>query len=304
LTITPKQQHLGKIRQGETRPFTFTVTNTSNQTVEIKEFSASCGCTQVQLDRTTLRPGENGILSGLLSAQARLGQFVSTLAISFLDGRTLHVQLEANAVAVLQGPNYLDLGSTYPDDAPVAHAFTFKRGEDDLPWDELRLRVPTSGENLAPHAVVTRQGNSWTLTLTSPKPNEIGLYRKKLLLECWNTGTRGPTATFSVTAVWKIKSRQIEISPMTAYFGAVRLGEEKTVRLRVKHLSNGPLTLDKVEFPQGMEATAALISDTRDPYQFYLEIRAKSLPSCEGAISTVFSSDTTTINAKINLIGG
>jgi hypothetical protein len=51
----------------------------------------------------------------------------------------------------------------------------------------------------------------------------------------------------------------------------------------VKNLSGEPIRLEKVEFPEGMNATAALVEDQK---QLYLEIRTGGLPSGDGDILT------------------
>jgi hypothetical protein len=80
---------------------------------------------------------------------------------------------------------------------------------------------------------------------------------------------------------------------MAAYFGVMKPGEEKTVRLKVKNLSGEPIRLEKVEFPEGMNATARLVPQEQDQKQLYLEIRVFEAPSSDGlgagVIRNVFS---------------
>lgn len=86
LALTPARQHLGKIRQFETKAFTFTVTNTGKKAVEITGIEKSCGCTEVQAAQSTLKPGESTQLTGALAAQDRLGEFGSTVRVNLSDG--------------------------------------------------------------------------------------------------------------------------------------------------------------------------------------------------------------------------
>jgi hypothetical protein len=176
------------------------------------------------------------------------------------------------AVNVLQGPSHLDLGSLFIDEKPATQTFTFKKGEDDVPWDTLKLKA----EGLNAESV--RQGDQWTVAVTPPQVDEIGVFRRDIILECWKNGAKEPAATLPLTAMWKTQSRHIQITPMAAYFGVMKPGEEKTVRLRVKNLTGEPIRLEKVEFPKGMNATARLVAQEQDQKQLYLEIRVLEMP--------------------------
>jgi hypothetical protein len=203
------------------------------------------------------------------------------------------------AVNVLQGPSHLDLGSLFIDEKPATQTFTFKKGEDDVPWDTLKLKA----EGLNAESV--RQGDQWTVAVTPPQVDEIGVYRRELILECWKNGAKEPAATIPLTAMWKTQSRHIQITPMAAYFGVMKPGEEKTVRLRVKNLSGEPIRLEKVEFPKGMNATADLVEDQK---QLYLEIRVLEMPPDggmgNGVMRAVFrAGDSAESAARIMLAG-
>jgi hypothetical protein len=92
---------------------------------------------------------------------------------------------------------------------------------------------------------------------------------------------------------------------MAAYFGVMKPGEEKTVRLRVKNLSGEPIRLEKVEFPKGMNATADLVEDQK---QLYLEIRVLEMPPDggmgNGVMRAVFrAGDSAESAARIMLAG-
>jgi hypothetical protein len=231
----------------------------------------------VKAEQTTLKPGETAILTGSLAAQDRLGEFGSTIQLTLSDGTITQAQVGAKAVAILHGPTSLDLGSSYIDEKPVTQTLTFKKGEDDVPWDTLRVKASEDGSP-QPNVQINRVGNTWTLSVTPPQGQEIGVFRRDLTLECWKSGVTAPVATIPLTAVWKTQSRHIQITPMAAYFGVMKPGEEKTVRLRVKNLSGEPIRLEKVEFPEGMNATARLVPHETDPHQFYLETRVLEMP--------------------------
>jgi hypothetical protein len=279
LMLSQQVQHLGKINQHEAKEFSFTLTNTSQETIEVEKISQSCGCTQARVDQSQLKPGESTMLRGSLTAQDRVGEFGSVIQVNLSNGNVAEVQVGAKAVTVLHGPSNLELGAYYMGEKPTTQRFSFKKGDAEAVWDQLKLKA----DGMV--AEVMEKGEIWELEVRAPQMEEIGVFRRDLVLECWEQGGEKPVAQLPLTVSWKSKSRQIEITPMAAYFGLMKPGEEKTVRLKVKNLSGESIRLEKVEFPKGMEATAALVPHEREPNQFYLEIRTRGLPSGDGGVS-------------------
>ncbi len=62
LTFTNPAVDLGEIRTGQALEHRFTFTNSGRSSVRILETKASCGCLNPELDRETLKPGEQGTL--------------------------------------------------------------------------------------------------------------------------------------------------------------------------------------------------------------------------------------------------
>jgi hypothetical protein len=277
LTITPKQQHLGKIRQGEIRPFTFTVTNTSPKTVEIVGVKASCGCTEVELSEKLLAPGASGTVTGKLSAEGRLGNFGSTLRFETLAGDFQETTVRGQAVAPLVGPTHLDLGETYLGEQAAVKTFTYSSGDDELEWDTLKVKA----EGLK--ASVEGKGDRWHVSLQPVHEPVVGTFQGTVMIECWNAGNPEPVGLLSAIVQWKTQSRIIRISPTLAFFGVMKEGEVKTLRLTVKNMSGGSIRLNKVESPDGLEVKARLIEDLNQ--ELYLEIEAKGKRSRGGVVS-------------------
>ncbi|NJK92254.1 MAG: DUF1573 domain-containing protein [Blastochloris sp.] len=255
------------------RTFRFEVKNVSKRTVDITSVEKSCGCTEVKAGKATLKSGESTTLTGTLAAQDRIGEFGSTIQVNLSDGSYAQAHVGGKAVNVLQGPTHLDLGETFVDETPASKTFTFLKGEDEEPWDDLRLRSGGLKTN------IIRRGNAWLITLTPPRAEETGVFREDISIECWKSGAWESATTIPLTATWKIHSRNVQITPMAAYFGVMKREEEKSVRLKVKTSAGNAVRLVKAEFPVGMIASANLVEDQN---QFYLEIRAKSLPLGDG----------------------
>jgi hypothetical protein len=249
LTIIPKQQHLGKIRQGESRPFTFTVTNTSTETVEVAAVEASCGCTAVKLSERVLAPGVSATVMGELSAEQRLGDFGSTIRLTTLSGVILESGIGAHAVAILVGPTYLDLGESYLGEQPEGKTFTYQSGNDEVAWDTLKVKA----EGL--NASVETKGDQWEVSLQPVFENVVGAFRKEVQLECWRIGGNEPVAVVPGSVFWRTKSRNFEIRPMAVY---VKGGG---AQLQVLNNRESEVKVLKVEIPVELQIQLRKIMD-------------------------------------------
>lgn len=301
LEITPKQQHLGKIRQYQAKDFSFKVTNTSKETLEITDVTKSCGCTEAKVKDTILKSGQSTELTGRLAAQDRLGEFGSVIHLATKiqsEESTVDVKVGAHAVTLLHGPSHLDLGEYFLGSETAVKKFTFEAGEDDMSWDVIRVRA----EGL--DAQLSREGSLWQLKIQPPIEKEVGLFYSDLMLEFWEKGKSTPVAGLPLKASWKIKSKNIQISPLSAYFGVLRSGEEKTVRLKVKSLTGKPLQLGRAELPKGFSGNVRLVTDQN---QLYLEIRTRGMPlgggGMSGMLRLIISNENASEIFRIGLIG-
>lgn len=62
IVIEPKSFDFGKVEFGKTVEHTFTVKNTGGEPLEIKRVSTSCGCTQAEINKEKIEPGETASL--------------------------------------------------------------------------------------------------------------------------------------------------------------------------------------------------------------------------------------------------
>jgi hypothetical protein len=301
LRFEPRQMHLGKIRQFGTQPFTFHLTNPTSQTLEIAELSASCGCTEVRTDITRIPPGHRAILTGALAAQDRVGEFGSTLQITFQDGRTVQAQVGGKAVAILHGPTHLDLGETFLEETPSLKKFIFKSGDEDTPWDTMLVKTVTGLE-----PTLSRRGHTWELSVHAPNETELGSFQGRLTLECRQTGISEPVAIVPVSLAWRTRSRLIEITPMAVYLGVMKSGQEITRRLRIQHANGQRVSLRKFEPSEGLRAEARIIGNPNDTQGQSLEVLTQSLPQ-GGAQSPqlrlTLETDESEWVARINIFG-
>jgi hypothetical protein len=77
----------GKVQKGEQLTHTFTITNTGDQPLKIKDVKVECNCTNFELANTELAPGESTKLKVVIDS-------------NILDGKVVkHVTLETNSAA-------------------------------------------------------------------------------------------------------------------------------------------------------------------------------------------------------------
>lgn len=58
ISLTPQSQDLGTVIYGDIAQTTFTLTNTTDNDVDVTKITTSCGCTTATVDDRELQPGE------------------------------------------------------------------------------------------------------------------------------------------------------------------------------------------------------------------------------------------------------
>jgi hypothetical protein len=241
LMLSPQVQHLGKINQHEAKEFSFTLTNTSQETIEVEKISQSCGCTQARVDQSQLKPGESTMLRGSLTAQDRVGEFGSVIQVSLSNGTVAKVQVGAKAVNLVNLPSHLDLGETVLGQEPKAVAFEVTKGDSKVEWDGLRVEAGSLKAE-----VRTLGQDKWQVSVTAPNGEAIGSSRENLtfeLLNSRNPGTAVRQETLSTS--WKTVSENFSISPSSVY-----LSRDRVAKVRIKSLRERPFDISHINIPQ------------------------------------------------------
>ena len=82
LDIEPKAHNFGVINEnGGSVTAEFTLTNTGDKPIIIKDAKASCGCTRPSYPKAPIRPGETATLKVAYSPAGRPGEFDKTITI-------------------------------------------------------------------------------------------------------------------------------------------------------------------------------------------------------------------------------
>ena len=76
-----KKLDLGTILRGTVVEHKVTIKNTGNAPLELGEVEASCGCTGTVLSRSSVRPGESGLLSITFNSRNFSGKVHKTVAV-------------------------------------------------------------------------------------------------------------------------------------------------------------------------------------------------------------------------------
>jgi hypothetical protein len=238
LMLSPQVQHLGKINQHEAKEFSFTLTNTSQETIEVEKISQSCGCTQARVDQSQLKPGESTMLRGSLTAQDRVGEFGSVIQASLSNGTVAKVQVGAQAVTMLQVPKQIELGTILLGQEVQPYVFEVEKGEAQLEWDLLEVKA---GEL---QSEVQKLGaGRWQVKLQAGVEQSAGLYREEIQFEMVDSRkAEEKPKTVSATVFWKVESEHFKVSPQGVYLSGARVG-----KVRIKSLKGREVEVSLAE---------------------------------------------------------
>ncbi|NJK92033.1 MAG: DUF1573 domain-containing protein, partial [Blastochloris sp.] len=286
LSVSPRQQHLGKLNQHESRDFSFEISNNTGQDLRILQVEHSCGCTETKVEKESLAPGEKTRILGSLAAQDRVGEFGSEIRVKYRTGFTglgqgeeqeVKMLVGARAVTLINLPGHVDLGETLLGEQPKAVSLEVSRGEAEQAWDHLELKTETLQSKL----VKTGEGR-WQVTLTAPRGEVVGSQREKLSFELSNSKNPGHPVNaarpddFGVesSASWKTTSEHFSLSPSGVY-----LSGDKPVRVKVKSQQGRPVQVSQIEIPAEAPVQARSLSESG---QTWLEFRSKEISPTAG----------------------
>lgn len=73
-SIEPEEYNFGTIKEGETASHDFTILNSGDDTLKILDVRASCGCTAVKPEKSSLPPGESTLLHVTFNSKGKHGK--------------------------------------------------------------------------------------------------------------------------------------------------------------------------------------------------------------------------------------
>jgi uncharacterized cupredoxin-like copper-binding protein len=102
----PEAQHsFGKVSEGKVVDHIFTLKNSGNSTLTIKEVKTTCGCTAALLSKKELAPGEEGTLKVELNTANRSGKMRRNITIFSNDSEAPQKSLTIYAEVLKEGSN-------------------------------------------------------------------------------------------------------------------------------------------------------------------------------------------------------
>ncbi len=81
IAFNEKIHDFGTLVSGEIVVSTFTFTNSGKQNLIIKNINAGCGCLQVKYPKTTVKPGETGLIEVEFDSSGMFGRQYKTIEI-------------------------------------------------------------------------------------------------------------------------------------------------------------------------------------------------------------------------------
>ncbi len=81
LTVSDGTFDFGKVKQGEVVKHTFTIENTGNKPLEIKDVIVGCDCNTTQLAQQSILPGEKGTIEVTFDTKGILGKQVKSITL-------------------------------------------------------------------------------------------------------------------------------------------------------------------------------------------------------------------------------
>lgn len=126
----------GEIDSGKVVDLEFKFKNVGDETLIIKNISASCGCTATKLKKRDYKPGETGILPVKFNSRGYNGKISKTITISTNDEDQVYTRLKVVGSVILKDFAALELkgdrltfkdaepGKTYKDTVVVKNTGT------------------------------------------------------------------------------------------------------------------------------------------------------------------------------------
>jgi len=177
----PSQVHdFGPIMPFSKSETSFSVKNTSSDTLYIDRLIRSCGCTAAETDRSVVPPGQTFLVKAILSTRADVLGVSSHITLYGHCGNkqvTGDYQLLGNVQNVIEfldeGGGSLRLGSWTTDQLPRQVTVTVKRASYPLKFDGLRISCDSP---ILSATVSPLTGDTWQVVFRLNSNNQIGTF--------------------------------------------------------------------------------------------------------------------------------
>jgi hypothetical protein len=271
--------NLHDIIQFQSKTHVFKIKNTGQQAVMVTGIEKSCGCTNVELAKDTLLPGEETDLTAALSAQDRVGGFVSHITVKWCqkgnrEERQLKLSLHGKAVrlAVCEPVN-LDFGEIDVDKstAAITRQVLIRRGDAAVAWDD--IEVTTDAGQQIQSTALNRDTFQIQYTLR-PNKHPIGIFKDELTVRFKDQAAYLPNE-IKIPVIAGIKSPLV-VKPASVYLGSLAKNASKQGIIKISHSSGKPVKILSITSSAHIQCEAAneTTGETTVSYRFDAKTQA------------------------------
>lgn len=255
IEVEPADLDLGDLPEGAVAEFVYTIRNTGQAPLEISNIKATCGCTDVEMKKTLLAPGEASELKGAFDSFHRLGRQVKTINFKTNDPRHKSMALKFKAFVyqeIVVEPTYLMMKTVLSQVG--AEKRVRIRAWTDPPLEIKTIQVIDENQpvevKVLSRTVDLREDDAAStgpltvieLGVTVPKGAPITILNGKIKLETNNK----VSPTLWIPFQGRI-SGDVYAKPTRVHFGAASPGATLTKVVTVSSSSHQPFSLDGVE---------------------------------------------------------
>ncbi len=225
-----KEHDFGTVARGAKAEFDFPISNLYLKDVHIASAYSSCGCTSVEIVKSTLKTYEEGAIHARFNTPTFLGSRSATLTVVIDKPMAATVQLHIRGVIrsdVTFEPSSVQLGDVEPG-TPVERKVKVNY----FGWSNWGITdVKSSNPNITAKVLSTKKLNGSTvceLAVSLDKNATAGYLQDNLMLVTTEGSTQMPLAVEG-----RIVS-PLTVSPSSLFMGVVQPGQEVTKSLVVK----------------------------------------------------------------------
>lgn len=230
--FSERSKDFGAVTFGQFMVHKFTITNTSNQNVQIDSARVSCGCVSATIAKRFLRPGESTELTTTMDTSRFIGYKQVTVYVSFSAPYREEVSVVVSATRndrFSKSAEEFSLGKVPYGKEVSSTVIVAVRGEPN--FQIIRAGSETDYVNTTAK-LVRRDTNEVVYELVSTmKPGlEAGIWTTNTYFVTNST----TTPTFRLPLRVEILSGAPTATPSEISFDVTKVGEEKTLRVLVK----------------------------------------------------------------------
>jgi hypothetical protein len=231
--------NLRDILQYQSKNYVFKIKNAGRKAVIVTGLEKSCGCTEIELAKETLQPGEETTLTAVLSAQDRVGGFISYITVKWKqkggqEEQQLKLSLQGKAVRLIVcEPPSIEFGDIDADKsakATLTRQLLIRRGDAAVEWNWIEVTAEFG------QAIQSKKLDENTFQIQyslSPGKHPVGTFKDEVKVRLKNNETLLPDE-IEIPVIASIKS-PLTVKPASVYLGSLAKGTIKQGTIKISH---------------------------------------------------------------------